>query len=513
MKTKLTPKDIIELYQLVLHYLHGQALEVIQVRLQTLCSRLETNGEDLYQSVLLNETEEFSLYSDYIKATLESLNESSDNDSIEVSDTNLHQFLSHLCREDHPHLIRLLKMIDNTKPKKSWTFLLMMGATASAGLAGFAYSKKESVDAMSQWLAKHFPIVIRWLEKTFSLLRNYHLLSGVVNLLRLAWEWYCTLTNQRTTQADKLDTLIFKTLSASLTITAYLLCFFAAGTATPAAIGLFVLSAATKFIQNAWQAWHLTEPLLEQPHPTWAEEAERRRAQNFYERRQASAWIKICASIFTTISVSILYAFHLSFVVSVCFMLFNLLLGLTEASILSNNDEKSDSKLQTAIDTIEILMDPKLKPSQDANEATFIEQIRGLNTSKLEIESNQERFQKAREKLDESIRQHQQEKQAFMVWRNRVIATARQTGAAINSLFTEMEPQPSIQNIPRSDSAELNSNQLIEARESPRGSSTPLTDRRSSKRSLFAEPLSPIDQQRASTGDNNVEELTHPLTD
>lgn len=117
--TKIRPTDILELKKIVLDYLQGTPLEVIQVRLQTVCSQYETNGEVLYQSIIASNNDSAPLYGDYVKAILANLNHSNDNNTIEENGKNLYDFLSQLCGKGHPHLVRLLKMIDSTKPKKS----------------------------------------------------------------------------------------------------------------------------------------------------------------------------------------------------------------------------------------------------------------------------------------------------------------------------------------------------------------------------------------------------------
>lgn len=315
----------------------------------------------------------------------------------------------------------------------------MMGTLLSAGLAGLAYVKKESVEAISQWLAKHFPFVIRWLKKTFCLLRNYHLLSGVVSLLSLVWDWYRILTNQRTTETEKLYTLIFKTLSAGFTITAYLFCFLAAGAATSPAIILFVLSAATKLIEGAWQAWKSHDGPKPVPpgDVNWREQAEYQRAKNFQARQKSSAWIKICASLLTTISVSVFYAFHLSFAVSVCFILSNILLGLTEESILSNIDEKADRTLQAAIRSIDSLMTPTLKGSHEGNEATFTTRLQQFHAWRATMESEVQLLQQKRETL-ESEQKKLLKAQQELVRREDVCRQAEQEIERAKTLINEM---------------------------------------------------------------------------
>lgn len=426
MMIKLTTDHSNKLKEIVLDHLQGEDLDAIQFRLQMMCGKYKTGCKALYELIPLNtppDLENSNESNPLIPAILESLNikphhdtsrrdgvsappskqgqesghwveeGATDNDqkmryqqALLSKHKNLYELLRNLSAEGHEHLKDLLEMIERTKPKSNWTLIFMIGAMLSAGIGGFAYHKKEAIEAISAWFANTFPLMIKWLSKTFSFIHNFHLLASVVNALMLMWNWYKTLTSSATTSNEKLHLFLFNTLSASLTITAYILCFFAGGTATLPAIILFVGSAATNFFQGAFNWWksHSTLNKLlpkfsallnSNTDIPWEVHAEHRRALNFQMRAKNSALVKIASSLLTTISVSIWFSFPLNFVVSACFMSFNFLIALTEQSIISSINEHAKINLQEAVESIPQMRSARLRPAnQDDREKLLLQQ-------------------------------------------------------------------------------------------------------------------------------------------
>ena len=417
MTIKLTEKHINTLKEIVLDHLQGTEPNAIQFRLQMACGKFKTGCRALYESIPLNtpiDLEDINKINPLIPAILESLNikpphdaprsvdasspprgqslesrhweEADDDQKMDYQQAllskhkNLYELLRNLSSEGHEHLKDLLEMIERTKPKSNWTLIFMIGALLSAGIGGLAYHKKEAIEAISAWFAKTFPLMIKWLSKSFSFIRNFHLLASVVNALMLMWTWYKTLTSYTTTSNEKFHLFLFNTLSAGLTITAYILCFFAGGTATLPAILLFVGSTATNFFQGAFNWWKSHSALNKRlpefdallksnPDIPWEVHAEHVRAMNFQMRARNSAWVKIVSSLLTTISVSIWFSFPLNFVVSACFMSFNFLIALTEQSIITSINEHAKINLQAAVEGIPQMRGARLRPANQDDRA------------------------------------------------------------------------------------------------------------------------------------------------
>ena len=380
MTIELQEDQINELKEIVLNYLQGQDLDIIQVRLQTMCSKKKSACKTLYDSIRLNAPSQIEVNNTVdplIPAILGTLNiEEPHQTQLIAQYNNLHGLLSALSTEGEEHLIELLKRIDNTKPNLNRTLIFMMGALLSASIGGLAYVKKEAVETIGAWFSETFPLIINWLKTTFSLLRNFHLLAAIVNAFLLIWNWYTTLNSYTATSTTKFNMLLFKTLSTSLTISAYMLCFFAAGIATLPAIILFVASAATGFFQGTFNWWKnstaLTELNQNRPNSdtTYINYRKYEITKNFQIREIASAWVKIIAALLTTLSVTIWFMYPPSFIVSACFMSFNFLVALSEQSFLANINERANNELQTNIDKIPRFRG-SLRPSNQTDQAKF----------------------------------------------------------------------------------------------------------------------------------------------
>ncbi len=429
MAKELTELHISRLKKIVLDYLQGEALDLIQLRLQKESSKSKLGCKALYELIPLRTPSSVAALSNpFIPAILGSRNRQGPYDDLLSNYNNLHELLRGLFSQGDRHLESLLDMIANTKPNTDWTLIFLMGALISAGVGGVAYIKSDTIEAIGAWFVKTFPLVIQWISKTFSLLRNFHLLAAILNGLMLTWDWYQTLTSYKKTNTEKLNLFLFQTLAATLTISAYIICFFAGGTATLAAISLFVASAATNFFQGSFNLWKSTSalesliptpPIAEAP---WEVRAQYEREMSFHVRDKRSAWVKIATALLTTLSVGIWYSFPLSYVVSACFMSFNFLIALAEQSLTNRIGEHANHALQTSIDAITTLRSAALSPAnQDDQEKLLLKQRifkreqqvfeQGVQENKRWVEKTTQQLHATDKKIKQGERQLQEQKE------------------------------------------------------------------------------------------------------
>ena len=345
-----------KLKEIVLNYIQGDRLGEIAGRLKTESIEFNTGCKSLFKAVPIEPTDKFiiailgslNINREEPGRKFEALFEQSDNEQPK----NLHELLTHLYHNGHHHIEYLLKLIEDTNPKRNWTILLMLSALGSAGLGNFFYFNKHYFETISNWFLRTFPFIINWLGKTFSLLRNVPLLGIIYNAIGLLLSWYHTFNNGTKTTTEKLNNLFFKTLMAGLTISAYAISFFAAGTMTVTAAVLFVLSSSIDVFQGVFN-WvtskQAEEDLVLPTAAAWEIVAEYERAKNLHQLAIHSVYVKVGGAILTTIAVGIWSFCPPTLLITIFCVSFMSLTGLTARSILSSMDETAATQLQDAI--------------------------------------------------------------------------------------------------------------------------------------------------------------------
>jgi hypothetical protein len=212
------------------------------------------------------------------------------------------------------------------------------------------------------------------------LLRNIPLLGISYNSLDLIWSWHHTFSSGTTTPTHKLHELFFKTLTASLTLSAYVVSFLAAGSMTLVATIFFVLSSSTKVFQSIFNWWKSSESLQTLTEPQngdgWEIYAEYERAKNFHNRLLTSVWTNLAAATATTIGVGLWSLFPPSLFLSIFCITFISLTALTEHSYLTHIRDISAADLQKDILNIKTPRPKYLRPDnqEDATKATLLYQ-------------------------------------------------------------------------------------------------------------------------------------------
>jgi len=352
MMTALTTEQIEKLKDFVLMHLEGRT--DVKIHLQDAANKTKRTCEALYSSISM----EHAATDPFIQAIFERLNIKASKRLLEKPKT-FYDLLTCLYHDGHEHLEPLLKLIGKTTPERNLAPYYFLGAVGTVAFALFLSFKQNYVDATIDWIVKTFPSAMRWVEKTFSLLKNIPLIGLVYSSLSLITSWYTTFTNGTTTPASKVQNLLFKTVTKGLTITAYTLCFLAAGPITAAAAILFVVSSGLELLKVAF-TWYKSKKALktlEQNTPpsdhSWGVLAEHERAKNLHKRSLRFVFTAFCAAILSTAAVAVWCFFPPSIIVTISCIAFLTLIGFAKHSVLSSINERYDNKLQENLSEIE----------------------------------------------------------------------------------------------------------------------------------------------------------------
>jgi len=336
-----------ELKSIIVSYLQGQAIGAVKARLESERDRLKSGCKDLYKGVFIE------LDDPYIHTILDSMNIKRPSDTYNKlmrRSNNLHQLLTHLYHDGHHHVGYLLQVIENTNPPHNWSLIFLWGTVVTAALGTFFQLNQALFNSIIDWGQRTFPTVVDWLGRTFSLLRNIPLLGLLYNGAGLAWNWYVTFSNGTTSTSHKLSRLFFKTLTASLTMAAYLISYLAGGAMVMPAAVLFVLSASIDVFKSLF-IFIKNQRAVEPPAQgaTWEVLAEYERSQNVYERSMQAVWVRLSAAILTTIAVGIWNFFPPSLLITITCVSIMTLVSLAKHSILTSIYEHYAHQLQATI--------------------------------------------------------------------------------------------------------------------------------------------------------------------
>ena len=342
-----------KLKEIILLYLHGEALSDINFRLYAECSELKMSCKSLYKSIRLKEIPNDPLIEDIlnslnIRKSLPPVIQGQYEKLLESED--LYELLINLSHDGHRHLNYLIQLIDNTKPKTNWSFMLIISAISSAGLGTLFYLHEEYIETIANWCARTTSSFIGWMGRTFSLIQNIPLLGITYTGLILIWNLYTTFAHGTSTTTEKLNNIVFRVAAASLIITAYILSYVAAGAITiPAAI-FFVLSASVDVVQSIFNWFRSQTQLQALSKPEVNTDpnviAEYERAKNFHQLDQNTVWVKVSAAALTTVAMAIWNFFPPSLLITIFCVAFVALLTLAKGSIQTSFDEANACDLQ-----------------------------------------------------------------------------------------------------------------------------------------------------------------------
>ena len=355
----------IKLRGIVLRFLQGESITIINIGLRVECEQSKIICSSLYRAIPIDDKDD-----PFIPAILGSLNIRKNHhgsfahyEQLLKKSKNYHELLKNLYHDGHHHVGTLLTLIEDAKPKHKWTIPLIVGALGVSLSAIFIYFNTQYIARLIAWLARKFPLVARWMNKSFTLLSNIPLVGILYDSIAMLLSWHRTFANGTITTSTKLSRLFFKTLTASFEIAAFTLSFLAAGAMTLPAALLSVLSSSVDVFQAVF-VWYKSQRALQKltllkpklgTEATWETLAEHERAKNLHQRALDSVWIKLGAAISKTVLVGVWSFFPSSLLVTICCLSLIVLITLVARSIILIINEVSAHSLQKALKRIQVI--------------------------------------------------------------------------------------------------------------------------------------------------------------
>lgn len=369
---KLTTDQTTKLKQIILDYIHGELISVINVRLQIECATLKTSCKSLYKKVALSDKDDLLITAILNRLKIHKTTNPASNryDKLLNKSNNLYELLENLSYDGNHQISYLLNMIGRTKPSPNWTIVWLITALSGIVLGFLIYLNRRRLNTLQAWIVRKFPIFLHWLNKTLSVVRNIPLIGIAYNTISLMLSWYNTFANGSITTIRKLQRQCFKTLTAGLNILGYTLSFLAAGVVTiPAAI-FFVLGASNDIFHSIfdWYRNHKAYQKLKHYHQKprydepWEVLAEYERAKNLHRRSLHSVWIRTASALLVTGAVAIWSFCPPSLIITICCVVFISLIAITSKSVIWSINETSARHLQKALKNIPLPPEDELRP-------------------------------------------------------------------------------------------------------------------------------------------------------
>lgn len=386
------------LKRIVLKYLHGEAIDVVQVRLQIECAGLNKSAKSIYRAISATRQDD-----PYVEAILRSLgitrgtneSEQAEYQALLKQSKSLYGLLVSLSHRGNIHASDLVNLIEKTKPKTNWTLWLFLGSGASAVFGGIIYYQREYFHALIEWFKRTLPFVINWLSKTATILKSLPVLGIGYNALNLAVNWYLTLSSGTLSLTQKMSALFFKSLTLGLKISAYGLTYLAGGMMSYPAATLSVLSASIDLFKSSFELgtsiYALTQLKLKSPDEEddneWSRIADYHRQKNLHQRTMHAAWVSLAAAVLTTLAVAIWCFSPPNLAVAICCVAFITFVSLTRNSIVSHINEQHAHSLQKTIRDIDAECSIDVCPNRYSEKIETLKQ----QSNKLEKELKEEK--------------------------------------------------------------------------------------------------------------------------
>jgi len=340
-----------KLINVVYDYLNGVDTSIVRATLTVLCNETEGDARSLYQSILV--------YPENENALFKMLRVPQNKQKNYRDAMNLFELLTHLHQDGygHGHLGFLLRLINDTKYHHH---LGLKRAVASSiiimSTAAFFYIYPQYFQQTRRFIATILPrILLDWIKKTFSILRNITFIGMGYSIITFLLFLYQTFYHGFSNLNQKLTAVFFKSSATSLSLAGYILCFLAAGVATPLTGVLFISAAGVDVIESLVSYFMIRLKPLFKPNPndsTWNELADRARQINQREQALKSMWVKLGGALLVTGLVAVWCFFPPSLILTLTCMASITVVGLIKAAMLSSIESGYTEKLQKKLQSV-----------------------------------------------------------------------------------------------------------------------------------------------------------------
>lgn len=271
----------------------------------------------------------------------------------------------------HGHLNHLLKLIDQTKYNTSWHVPIAVTTFFTTFIVILSYISPWFSKFLERLFEQLLPIVLHWLERTFSILRNLPLVGMVYTGFKLLSNLYKTIFHGSNNHTQKFTALFFLISSGGFALAGYMLAYFAAGTATVLASSLFVISEAVNIVES----WYTYYTIMDKKpskfvngHKAFEPHADQLRLQYQQKYAREAVWRNVLAAVATTAAIYVWSFFPPSIPLILGCVLFISTVSYLKTAFLERLEKKYASELQTQIQKL-ITDEYHLQPASQSNKS------------------------------------------------------------------------------------------------------------------------------------------------
>lgn len=365
-----------KLLSTVYRYLDGEDIAKIKADLNISCNKAEAHAKTLYKSIVVDVKIENALFNILQVPQSAQKNYRNKEDFLKLL-THLHQD-----GYSHGHLAHLLVLIDKTKYHNyKGIKLAILSSFTLINVGAFFHIYPEYLKKAQQFILSVLPrIIFDWIKKTFSILQNLTFIGIIYTSVTFLSFFYHTFYHGFSNLSQKLTATLFKGTATSLSLTAYVICFLAAGVATPLTGILFISSSALDVVQsvvNYCMIRFKSAPKDQAASPTWEILADKVRRENQRQHAGKTVWINLGTALLLTGLVTMWCFFPPSILLTIGCMATSLAINTIKSLVLSRIETQYTVKLQHALQAAA----KTLPPSSDAceNDALIAPQLRAHN--------------------------------------------------------------------------------------------------------------------------------------
>lgn len=306
---------------------------------------------------------------------------------------NLYTLLAEIAPKDK-HSANLLEWINSTKPPFNWVAAILSTTVLSTGLWVFFHFNKNYFYSLVDWIENTFPKVTNFIKTFFSLLKNVPLLLVASNTAMLLFSWYSILKNRSMSTENKLIELLFKTTTAFLAITGYILSYISAGVVTTPIAILFVLRSFMEGIKSIVELIRLgfeSKNHITNDENPWRGNLAETKRQTFNTLAMQSAGIKLGAALLMAGAVIIMCFCPPSLLLTVFCLASICLIDLSKSVLVRHLENRTQNAIihqGMAITGLE--EDEEMYPTElycRKQIQTLMEEQRNIESQKLDLEA------------------------------------------------------------------------------------------------------------------------------
>lgn len=393
-----------KLRQILIDYSKGESLAVVEDTIRQHVDG-EKNGYKLYNKIYgyrngnNNPEEIHPLTIEFLR--LYGIDPSDDEFSLLVS-LSLYQMITRL-KGRHGHLDKLHSIIHQVHEPKKWTKTIILTILFCTGIGLFLYFYPHLFWMFIDWFMQAFPQFVKWLCVIFTEVRSVAIIGIAWQSSVLIYTWYNTFKYGPNPSPDSLRSLAFKTLGIAMNISGNVLMYLAHGALGPIAAVLFIACSFMDVLETIYLLFvkyespqidfsesvrhaHLKfkSRQINLETPLTAELSARNiRLDNMRERDLNILWIKLAATALITISIILWCTMPSGIVLSLCFLVFGLLVNLAKDLIIKRITDRYAESLQKGLRVVYKNESKELSEARDKFASFFMEETNGQENEEI----------------------------------------------------------------------------------------------------------------------------------